>query len=164
MSRRRGLRSASGIAVKHKPRHHLAFATLRLEGGLFLPDQLEKAALGAARFQSEADYRTPKASSRFSKQVNRRKSVRKPKRYTVHVNGPYCITFEWREGDAWRIDLENYHSGRGCPMDEMTVEQVDAGRQPFSDPRKYRTRHPAAACRQSVAGLAQSGYLKPPKD
>ncbi|MBU2808267.1 plasmid maintenance system killer protein [Acidithiobacillus ferrooxidans F221] len=33
----------------------------------------------------------------------------KPKRYTVHVNGPYCITFEWREGDAWRIDLENYH-------------------------------------------------------
>lgn|GEM_PF-5281553 len=60
MSRRRGLRSASGIAVKHKPRHHLAFATQRLEGGLFLPDQLEKAALGAARFQSEADYHTPK--------------------------------------------------------------------------------------------------------
>ncbi|MHB8251559.1 hypothetical protein [Acidithiobacillus sp.] len=47
--------------MKHKPRHHLAFAALRLEGcGLFLPDQLEKAALGAARFQSEADYRTPK--------------------------------------------------------------------------------------------------------
>lgn len=46
--------------MKHKPRHHLAFATLRLEGGLFLPDQLEKAALGAARFQSEADYHTPK--------------------------------------------------------------------------------------------------------
>ena len=61
MSRRRGLRSASGIAVKHQPRHYLAFATLRLEGGLFLPDQLEKAALGgAARFQSEADYHTPK--------------------------------------------------------------------------------------------------------
>ena len=46
--------------MKHQPRHHLAFATLRLEGGLFLPDQLEKAALGAARFQSEADYHTPK--------------------------------------------------------------------------------------------------------
>ncbi|WP_423855831.1 Eco57I restriction-modification methylase domain-containing protein [Acidithiobacillus sulfuriphilus] len=46
--------------MKHKPRHHLAFATLRLEGGLFLPDQLEKAALGAALFQSEADYHTPK--------------------------------------------------------------------------------------------------------
>ena len=27
--------------MKHQPRHHLAFATLRLEGGLFLPDQLE---------------------------------------------------------------------------------------------------------------------------
>ena len=36
--------------MKHKPRHHLSFATLRLEGGLFLPDQLEKAALGAAQF------------------------------------------------------------------------------------------------------------------
>lgn len=23
--------------------------------------------------------------------------------------GPYCITFEWRDGDAWRIDLENDH-------------------------------------------------------
>ncbi|MHB1749192.1 MAG: N-6 DNA methylase [Acidithiobacillus sp.] len=46
--------------MKHQPRHHLAFATLRLEGGLFLPDQLEKAALGAAQFQSEADYHTPK--------------------------------------------------------------------------------------------------------
>ena len=46
--------------MKHKPRHHLSFATLRLEGGLFLPDQLEKAALGAAQFQSEADYHTPK--------------------------------------------------------------------------------------------------------
>ncbi|MBU2752822.1 SAM-dependent DNA methyltransferase, partial [Acidithiobacillus thiooxidans] len=46
--------------MKHPPRHHLAFATLRLEGGLFLPDQLEKAALGAAQFQSEADYHTPK--------------------------------------------------------------------------------------------------------
>lgn len=34
--------------------------TLKLEGGLFLPDQLEKAALGSAKFQSEADYYTPK--------------------------------------------------------------------------------------------------------
>ncbi|WON72911.1 Eco57I restriction-modification methylase domain-containing protein [Nitrosospira sp. Is2] len=34
--------------------------TLTLEGGLFLPDQLEKAALGSARWQSEADYGTPK--------------------------------------------------------------------------------------------------------
>ena len=33
----------------------------------------------------------------------------KPKRYSIHVNGPFCITFEWIEGDAWRVDLENYH-------------------------------------------------------
>lgn len=34
--------------------------TLRLEGSLFLPDQLEKAALGRANYQTEADYRIPK--------------------------------------------------------------------------------------------------------
>lgn len=34
--------------------------TLRLEGNLFLPDQLEKAALGRANYQTEADYRIPK--------------------------------------------------------------------------------------------------------
>lgn len=33
----------------------------------------------------------------------------KPLRYTIHVSGPWCITFEWGEGDAWRVDLEQYH-------------------------------------------------------
>lgn len=33
----------------------------------------------------------------------------KPLRYTVHVNGPWCITFEFVEGDAWRVDFEQYH-------------------------------------------------------
>ena len=33
----------------------------------------------------------------------------KPKRYSLHVNGPWCITFEWRDGDAWRVDLQQYH-------------------------------------------------------
>lgn len=32
-----------------------------------------------------------------------------PKRYSVHVNGPWCITFEWRGTDAWAVDLEQYH-------------------------------------------------------
>jgi len=32
-----------------------------------------------------------------------------PTRYTVHVNGPWCITFEFDGGDAFRIDLEQYH-------------------------------------------------------
>jgi len=33
----------------------------------------------------------------------------KPKRYAISVNGPWRITFEWIEGDAWRVDLEQYH-------------------------------------------------------
>ena len=33
----------------------------------------------------------------------------RPLRYTLHVNGPWCITFEWIDGDAWRVDLEQYH-------------------------------------------------------
>jgi proteic killer suppression protein len=33
----------------------------------------------------------------------------KPKRYSVHINGPWCITFEWHGENAVRLDLENYH-------------------------------------------------------
>ncbi len=33
----------------------------------------------------------------------------KPARYSLHVNGPWCITFEWADGDALRVDLEQYH-------------------------------------------------------
>lgn len=33
----------------------------------------------------------------------------KPKRYTVHVNGPWCITFEFENGDAFNVDFEQYH-------------------------------------------------------
>ena len=29
-----------------------------------------------------------------------------PKRYSIHVNGPWCITFEWEDGDALKVDLE----------------------------------------------------------
>jgi len=32
-----------------------------------------------------------------------------PKRYGIHVNGPWCITFEWKDGDALKINLEQYH-------------------------------------------------------
>lgn len=32
-----------------------------------------------------------------------------PKRYTVHVNGPWCITFEFEGGDAFNVDFEQYH-------------------------------------------------------
>jgi proteic killer suppression protein len=33
----------------------------------------------------------------------------KPQRYSLHVNGPWCVTFAWIDGDAWRVDLEQYH-------------------------------------------------------
>jgi len=32
-----------------------------------------------------------------------------PVRFTVHVNGPWCITFEFENGDAYRVDFEQYH-------------------------------------------------------
>ncbi|HEX4043001.1 MAG TPA: type II toxin-antitoxin system RelE/ParE family toxin [Xanthobacteraceae bacterium] len=32
-----------------------------------------------------------------------------PTRYSVHVNGPWCITFEFADGDACRVDFEQYH-------------------------------------------------------
>lgn len=32
-----------------------------------------------------------------------------PTRYTVHVNGPWCITFEFENGDAYIVDFEQYH-------------------------------------------------------
>jgi plasmid maintenance system killer protein len=28
---------------------------------------------------------------------------------SIHVNGPWSITFEWEKGDAFRVDLEQYH-------------------------------------------------------
>jgi proteic killer suppression protein len=33
----------------------------------------------------------------------------RPARYTVHANGPWCITFEFADGDALRVDFDQYH-------------------------------------------------------
>jgi proteic killer suppression protein len=33
----------------------------------------------------------------------------KPTRYSVQVNGPWCITFEFEDGDACGVDFEQYH-------------------------------------------------------
>ena len=33
----------------------------------------------------------------------------KPKRWSIHVNGPFCITFRFEQGDTYDVDLENYH-------------------------------------------------------
>jgi hypothetical protein len=35
----------------------------------------------------------------------------KPQRYSVHVNGPWCITFEFDQGDAYRVDFESLCTG-----------------------------------------------------
>lgn len=32
-----------------------------------------------------------------------------PTRYSVHVNGPWCITFVFDDGDAFLVDFEQYH-------------------------------------------------------
>jgi proteic killer suppression protein len=33
----------------------------------------------------------------------------RPERYTIHVNGPWCITFEFDGKDVHAVDLEQYH-------------------------------------------------------
>jgi proteic killer suppression protein len=33
----------------------------------------------------------------------------KPVRHSIHVNGPWCITFQWEGTDAVKVDLQQYH-------------------------------------------------------
>ncbi|MBT3553091.1 MAG: plasmid maintenance system killer [Rhodospirillaceae bacterium] len=33
----------------------------------------------------------------------------KPRRYSVHVSGNWCITFAWEDGNPIRVQLEDYH-------------------------------------------------------
>jgi proteic killer suppression protein len=33
----------------------------------------------------------------------------KPQRYSIHVNGPWTLTFGWESGEATDVDLEQYH-------------------------------------------------------
>lgn len=33
----------------------------------------------------------------------------RPTRYTVHINGPWCITFEFDGKNIVAVDLEQYH-------------------------------------------------------
>lgn len=32
-----------------------------------------------------------------------------PTRYTVHINGPWCITFEFNDNDVYVVNFEQYH-------------------------------------------------------
>ncbi len=34
---------------------------------------------------------------------------KKPKQYMIHVIGPWCIVFEFSDGDALAVDYINYH-------------------------------------------------------
>ena len=79
-----------------------------------------------------------------------------PKRYSLHVNGPYCITFEWIEADAWRVDLENYH--RTLPRyTTMTAEYL-------AEPRLQRPPvHPGELLRDEVLpamGISVSEFAR----
>ena len=33
----------------------------------------------------------------------------RPQRYSIHVNGPWCLTFEFQNDDVLRLDFEQYH-------------------------------------------------------
>jgi proteic killer suppression protein len=33
----------------------------------------------------------------------------KPERYSIHVNGPWCLVFRWETGAAHAVDLVQYH-------------------------------------------------------
>jgi proteic killer suppression protein len=33
----------------------------------------------------------------------------RPRRFSLWVNGPWRITFAWKDGDAFRVDMEQYH-------------------------------------------------------
>lgn len=35
-----------------------------------------------------------------------------PPRYSIHVNGNWCLTFEFEDGVVRRLDLEDYHGKR----------------------------------------------------
>jgi toxin HigB-1 len=33
----------------------------------------------------------------------------KPVRYSLHISGPWCVTFTWDGEDAVQVDYEQYH-------------------------------------------------------
>ena len=68
------------------------------------PD-LQRRALVRLKVLDEADRTTDLNVAGF----NFHKLLGKPIRYSLHVNGPWCLTFEWNDGDAVRVNLEQYH-------------------------------------------------------
>ncbi len=62
----------------------------------------------------------------------------KPTRYSIHVNGPWRLSFEFEDGDACRVDFEKYHRG-------TTIMIHDAKRD-----RDRCPTHPGALLREDV--------------
>jgi proteic killer suppression protein len=63
-----------------------------------------------------------------------------PQRYSVHVSGPWCITFEWDGDDAVAVDFENYHQAKG----KIDMTNIRAGK------RSLQPVHPGALLREDV--------------
>jgi toxin HigB-1 len=58
-------------------------------------DAIDKAARLDALYQPGFDFHPLRGS--------------RPRRYSIHVNGPWRITFEWQDGRALRVDFEQYY-------------------------------------------------------
>lgn len=86
--RHKGLEELFWTGATRKVRHDLLARTLRRLDALDQAEQL-------------ADLNVPG----FNFHALKGRSVR----YSLHVNGPWCVTFEWDEGEAVRVDLEQYH-------------------------------------------------------
>ena len=63
-----------------------------------------------------------------------------PKRFSVMVNGPWRITFEWIDGEPWNVDLEQYH---------QEFRMATATTSPSMQKRRRPT-HPGAILREDV--------------
>ena len=82
--------------VKRQPKSALNLPSITLEGGLFLPDQLEKAALGQASLQTEADYRIPKGL-KFKDEYSRAFQI------ACAQWKPFATNLERQDVDAWAV-------------------------------------------------------------
>jgi len=76
----------------------------------------------------------------------------KPKRYNIHVNGPFCLTFEWADGDIYRIDLED-SSGEAYMSEWMITRRPN--RKP-THPGEVLREDVLPAMHASVTGFAKS--------
>jgi hypothetical protein len=48
-------------------------------------------------------------TANIATQLRRKRAPGRVGENSIQVNGPWCITFEWNNGRALRVDLEQYH-------------------------------------------------------